>query len=137
MKHLLCCLPVILVCLTLVTVAVANDRKSHLHRIRNGTASWYGEEYRGKLMANGAPFNPDALTCAIWDYPFGTRLRVWAGGYRSIDVTVTDRGPAKKLNRLIDLSEAAFRALAPHTDIGLINVTIAVLDERGVPLVDL
>jgi rare lipoprotein A len=116
-------------------VALATEPRS-LNRIRNGSASWYGEEYRGRLMANGKPFNPDALTCAIWDYPFGTRLRVWAGGYRSIDVTVTDRGPDKKLKRLIDLSEAAFAALAP-TDVGLLNVTIAVLDARGVPVVEI
>lgn len=87
-----------------------------------GIASWYGEPHRGKLQANGKPFNPDALTCASWDYPLGTRLKVSLGS-RSVIVTVTDRGPAKRLNRAIDLSRAAFARLA-DPDAGLIQVTI-------------
>lgn len=85
-------------------------------------ASWYGEEHRGKLMANGKPFNPDALTCASWHYPFGTRLKVQHGS-RTVIVTVTDRGPHKRLNRAIDLSESAFRQLANPRK-GLIKVKI-------------
>lgn len=85
-----------------------------------GVASWYGEEHRGRLMANGRPFNPDALTAASWFYPLGTRLEVLADGHhaergvRSVWVTITDRGPATRLvrqGRIIDLSAAAFRRL--------------------------
>src|SRR5256885_351299 len=39
-------------------------------------ASWYGEEHRGRLMANGKRFNPDKLTAASWFYPLGTTVRV-------------------------------------------------------------
>lgn len=88
-------------------------------------ASWYGEEHRGKLMANGKPFNPDKLTCASWFHPFGTKLRVRHGS-RSVVVTVTDRGPHRRLvrqGRKIDLSLAAFKKLR-HPDIGLIRVRI-------------
>src|SRR5437868_1428096 len=69
------------------------------------TASWYGEDHRGRLMANGQRFNPDRLTCASWNYPFGTELRV-THGQRTVTVIVTDRGPALDLHRDIDLSAA-------------------------------
>src|SRR5262245_5419101 len=41
-----------------------------------GLASWYGEDHRGRLMANGKRFNPDRLTAASWFYPLGTKVRV-------------------------------------------------------------
>lgn len=64
-------------------------------------------------MANGQPFDPDALTAAVWDVPFGTQLQVTAvPSGRSVVVEVTDRGPARRLGRCIDLSRAAFEAIA-------------------------
>lgn len=91
---------------------------------RATTASYYGRECAGLPMANGQPFDPDRLTCASWFYPLGTRLIV-SNGRRSVTVTVTDRGPAKRLvraGRKIDLSQAAMRRLDPQRD--LIRVTI-------------
>jgi rare lipoprotein A len=88
-------------------------------------SSWYGDECKGKPMANGKPFNPSALTCASWDYPLGTKLRV-THGKRFVVVMVTDRGPAKRLykqGRKLDLSREAFRRLAP-LKLGLIRVDI-------------
>lgn len=89
-------------------------------------ASWYGEDHRGLLMANGKPFNPDKLTAASWFYNLGTRVVVTHAG-RSVVVEITDRGPAPRLvrqGRKIDLSHAAFGRLAnPHR--GLIDVTIS------------
>ncbi len=111
----------------LLTVAFAN-------RVRGapitGEASWYGEEHRGKLMANGEKFDPDKPTAASWFYPLGTRLRVTVKPLfrpqRSVIVTVTDRGPAWELvrkGRIIDLGHAPFRHLAsPH--LGLVAVTV-------------
>lgn len=87
-------------------------------------ASWYGDECKGRLMANGKPFDPGAMTCASWDYPLGTKLRVYCG-WRGVNVTVTDRGPAKRLlsTRRLDLSRAAFKAIAPLEQ-GVIPVRI-------------
>lgn len=79
-----------------------------------GVASWYGDEHRGRPMANCQPFNPDALTCASWFYPLGTRLHVRCND-RAVSVVVTDRGPARRLvraGRVIDLSRAAFAHIA-------------------------
>lgn len=91
---------------------------------KGSTASWYGEEYRGRTMANGKPFNPDQLTCAHRSYPFGTLLRV-SHGSRSVIVRVTDRGPFVA-GREIDLSAAAFKRLGDLRR-GLLPVTIICL----------
>jgi rare lipoprotein A len=88
-------------------------------------ASWYGEDHRGLLMANGKRFDPDRLTAASWFYPLGTRVVVTHAGRRVV-VEITDRGPNKRLvnqGRMIDLSYAAFANLA-NPDSGLIAVTI-------------
>jgi rare lipoprotein A len=111
-------------CVTLLGRALANGGTT------TGLASWYGEEHRGKLMANGKRFNPDKFTAASWFYPLGAKVQVTfassAGAPRSVVVTITDRGPARELvrnGRIIDLSHAPFRKLA-HPDLGLVVVTL-------------
>jgi len=87
-------------------------------------ASWYGEQHRGQLMADGRPFDPDKLTAASWSFDLGTKVLVTHED-RSVVVEITDRGPAKRLcrqGRTIDLSRAAFERLA-DPDLGLIDVT--------------
>lgn len=93
-----------------------------------GVASWYGEKHRGKRMANGEKFNPDdPTTCASWHHPLGTKLRVTSQNTgASVDVVVRDRGPSKRLNRLIDLSKAAFEKIYP-THFGLDDVMVEVV----------
>ena len=100
----------------------------------NGLASWYGEEHRGKLMANGKRFNPDKFTAASWYYPLGSKVRVTVASgsepQRSVVVTITDRGPAKEYvrdGRIIDLSHAPFRKLAPP-EVGLVQVAVRPVD---------
>ena len=80
---------------------------------RTLTASWYGERYNGHKTASGEVFDAKKMTAASWDYPFGTKLRVWNGS-RFVVVKVNDRGPAKSLlsTRQLDLSLAAFSRLA-------------------------
>jgi rare lipoprotein A len=110
-----------LLCLTLL--ALCTLAAAPLPPAR-GIASWYGQECAGRLMANGRPFNPAALTCASWHHPFGTQLRVSnpANG-RSVIVIVTDRGPHRRLNRAIDLSQSAFARIA-DPKLGLVRVHI-------------
>src|SRR6266705_2348766 len=66
-----------------------------------GVASWYGQDHRSRLMANGKKFNLDRPTAASWFYPPGTKVRVTVNSAnqqrRSVLVTITDRGPAKGL----------------------------------------
>ena len=100
-----------------------NDAATKPHKtLRLGVASWYGPNHQGRKTASGERFDPCDFTCASWDYPFGTVLRV---SYldRFVLVRVNDRGPARRLHRAIDLSESAFSTLA-NPKLGLIPVTI-------------
>lgn len=113
-----------------LVLALATIANAEPIRVTQGVASWYGEEHRGKLMANGRQFDPEKLTAASWFYPLGTRVRVTVESPefepRSVIVTVTDRGPAKRLvrdGRVIDLAHGAFKELA-HPDLGLIAVRV-------------
>lgn len=92
-----------------------------------GAASFYGSAHHGKLMANGRPFNMHAMTAASWSYPLGTvvKVRSQATG-KEIKVTITDRGPAKRLKRVIDLSRAAFAKIAPPSK-GLTKVCVTLV----------
>lgn len=76
-----------------------------------GLASWYGPGFSGHRTANGERFNSGAYTAAHRSLPFGTRLRVTCRRTgRSVVVRINDRGPFVG-GRVIDLSQAASRAL--------------------------
>jgi rare lipoprotein A len=86
----------------------AKNYKSHYA----GTASWYGKQHQGKKMANGQRFDRHKLTAASWYYSLGTSIRVInLENGKSVLVTITDRGPNRRLHRILDLSEAAAEQL--------------------------
>jgi len=99
----------------------ANVPSSGSGRTFAGVASYYGNE-SGSKTASGERFNQNAMTCAHRSLPFGTKLRVSAGG-RSVVVTVNDRGPFVR-GRVLDLSKGAARALGMG---GLARVTAEVI----------
>jgi rare lipoprotein A len=77
-------------------------------------ATWYGQEHQGKRMANGQPFDSNALTAASWDYPLGSRLKITHEN-KTVIVEVTDRGGEHRFlqfGKTIDLTRAAFSSLA-------------------------
>lgn len=77
-----------------------------------GIASYYGYECASRPMANGKRFNPQALTAASYLFALGTKLRVTnLKNGKKVDVVVTDRGPNKRLGRIIDMSQAAATVL--------------------------
>lgn len=99
----------------------ANHAKGH----SVGIASWYGQQHQGLKMANGKRFDRRKMTAASWYVPLGTVLKVVnLENGRSVTVTVTDRGPNFRLNRLIDLSEAAARQLG-YIEKGLTPVFVS------------
>jgi rare lipoprotein A len=86
----------------------AAHRPAH-RRVITGKASYYRYQ-RGKT-ASGQPFDRNLLTAAHRSLPFGTRLRVTdVATNKSVEVVVTDRGPASR-GRVLDLSLGAARAL--------------------------
>jgi rare lipoprotein A len=76
-----------------------------------GLASWYGDDFHGRLTANGEGFDMDSLTAAHPTLPMPCYARVTnlANG-KSLVVRVNDRGPYAA-NRLIDLSHKAAELL--------------------------
>ena len=76
-------------------------------KVQYGTASWYGAQWQGRLMACGEPFDENALTAAHRTLLLGSVVTVTnLRNGRSVTVRVKDRGPAIR-GRLIDLSKAA------------------------------
>ncbi|MGL5034189.1 MAG: septal ring lytic transglycosylase RlpA family protein [Microcystaceae cyanobacterium] len=71
------------------------------------TATYYGNHFSGRPMANGKPYNPNQLVAAHPRYPIGTRLRVTNRKTgKSVVVTVSDRCSCS-----LDLSRAAFKQI--------------------------
>jgi rare lipoprotein A (peptidoglycan hydrolase) len=90
------------------------ERIENIKAAMTGTvkASWYGADHRGRLTASGERFDPDEMTAASPWLPLGsvwTVSRVDTGA--SVRVRITDRGPALRLGRGLDLSESAAREL--------------------------
>lgn len=102
------------------------ERPAHSTEPRTLTASFYGEECRGKVTASGDIFDPDKLTAASWEF-YRKKIRV-AGPKGSVVVFCNDRGPHKRLlrSRQLDLSRAAFERIADLKQ-GLVKVTIEIL----------
>ncbi len=78
---------------------------------RTGVASYYAEPFHGKLTANGEVYDKNKMTMASNDLPFNTYWRIMnMQNGLSVILRVTDRGPFIG-NRIIDLSEAAAKAI--------------------------
>src|SRR5713226_1403511 len=72
-----------------------------------GMASWYGDDFHGRLTANGEVFDMGSLTAAHPTLPMPSYARVTnVSNGKSLIVRVNDRGPYHG-NRLIDVSNKA------------------------------
>src|SRR5689334_13451288 len=77
----------------------------------DGVASWYGDDFHGRLTANGEVFDMDSLTAAHPTLPIPSYARVTnLSNGKSLVVRVNDRGPYHG-NRLIDVSNKAAELL--------------------------
>ncbi len=95
-------------------------------KIRHGIGSWYSRKSPGvkKMTASGEHFDDSKKTCASWHYAFGTRLKVTnLENGKSVVCRVNDRGPSKRLRRVVDLSKAAFSQIG-ELKRGLIRVSV-------------
>jgi rare lipoprotein A len=78
---------------------------------QEGLASWYGDDFHGRLTANGEVFDMGALTAAHPTLPMPCYARVTnLSNGKSLIVRVNDRGPYAN-NRLIDVSNKAAELL--------------------------
>lgn len=77
-----------------------------------GLASWYGDDFHGRLTANGEVFDMNSVSAAHPTLPMPSYVRVTnLANKRSIIVRVNDRGPFHG-NRVIDLSHKTAELLA-------------------------
>lgn len=83
---------------------------------QRGEASFYSDRLHGKRTASGARFRQDRDTAASRVLPLGARASVTNEETgRTVEVTVTDRGPHVR-RRIIDLSRQAAEAIGLHAD---------------------
>src|SRR3954469_5297201 len=76
-----------------------------------GMASWYGDDFHGRLTANGEVFDMSSLTAAHPTLPMPSYARVTnLRNGKSLIVRVNDRGPYHG-DRLIDVSNKAAELL--------------------------
>ena len=99
------------------------------HRL-SGTATYYGgsDGLCGGGPASGTRLNCGAMTAAHRSIPFGAVLTVQSGG-RSIQVTVTDRGPFN--GAFLDLSPAAASALGCRCTHRNVTATVVQMESVG------
>jgi len=83
---------------------VETEKTYRVTATQSGMASYY---WQGQMTASGARFNPNAMTAAHRNLPFGTKVRVTnKRNGKTVIVTINDRGPFIR-GRIIDLSNAA------------------------------
>ncbi len=76
-----------------------------------GVASYYADEFHGRLTSNGEMYDMHGLTAAHRTLPFGTKVRVTnLENGKSVVVRINDRGPFKE-GRIIDLTLGAAKEL--------------------------
>ncbi len=79
--------------------------------VEEGVASYYADEYNGKLTSNGEIYDMYEMTAAHQTLPFNTKVMVTnLDNKMSTVVRINDRGPFAK-DRIIDLSVAAAKAI--------------------------
>ena len=89
--------------------APVTQQRAHPRGVMVGKASFYA--YPAGTTASGKPYHRRELTAANRTLPFGTRLRVTdLKTNKSVEVTVTDRGPASR-RLILDLSLGAAQQL--------------------------
>lgn len=101
-----------------------------------GIGSWYGDEFAGKLTANGEIFDPTKITGAHKTLPMPSVVRVTnLDNGRSLVVRINDRGPFVA-GRIIDLSREAARLIG-FKDAGIAKVRVQILTEQSLRLEEL
>ena len=100
---------------------------------KTGIASWYGDQFAGKLTANGEIFDPELVSAAHKTLPMPSVVRVTnLDNGKSLVVRINDRGPYVS-GRIIDMSRAGARLLG-FKDEGIAKVRVQVLTEQSLRL---
>jgi rare lipoprotein A len=97
-----------------------------------GRASYYGVHGAGRVTASGKKLAPGKLTAASPNLPLGTKAKVTnLRNGRSVDVTVTDRGPVAG-RRILDVTPKAAARLGMRKA-GVAMVKVKPIAEPAAP----
>lgn len=95
--------------------------------VEEGLASYYSDQFMGKITASGEAYNPNYLTAAHRTLPFGTLIKVVnIENGKEVLVRVNDRGPFVE-GRIVDLSKKAAKSIGIFEK-GLARVRIEVVE---------
>ena len=117
--------------ISIFNVVITSMAFAQIGYVQKGKASYYHNKFHGRRTSSGERLNQDKLTAAHRKLLFNTIVRVTnLNNDRSVVVRITDRGPYKYKNRIIDLTKAAAQkiGLLKH---GLAPVKIEVIGEDG------
>lgn len=107
---------------------VSKGTKGSRGAIQSGLGSYYADKFNGRATASGSTYRPGQMTAAHNTLPFGTLIRVTnTRNGRSVDVTVTDRGPHTK-GYIVDVSRRAAVQLG-IIEAGVVPVQVTVIRE--------
>ena len=96
--------------LTTITLLTLLSFKSS-DKVYTGTASYYGQNWTGRLTSSGEKFHSDSLTAAHKTFKFGTIVKVTNTSNDSVRyVKINDRLP-KSSKFVIDLSYGTAKQL--------------------------
>jgi rare lipoprotein A len=102
----------------------ATARSRAAPKTQSGVASVYATQHQSKKTASGERFDEHKLTAASKTLPLNSKAKVTnLKTGRSVDVTITDRGPYAK-HRVIDLSPAAAKEVGIDKKEGVARVEV-------------
>lgn len=94
--------------------------------VQVGLASWYGDDFHGRLTASGVVYDMYGVSAAHKALPFGTIVKaVNLKNNNELEVVINDRGPFVD-GRIIDMSYGAAKMLDMVED-GVVPIRIEVI----------
>ncbi len=107
--------------------SLSTKSKGYHPKVIYGVSSFYGEDFHGKLTANGEVYDMYGLTAAHKTLPLNTVVRVTnTANNKSLILRINDRGPFVK-GRILDCSYGAALKLGFITH-GTTKVKIEVIE---------
>ncbi|MBC7125505.1 MAG: septal ring lytic transglycosylase RlpA family protein [Bacteroidales bacterium] len=101
--------------------------------VQEGNASYYGDNFEGRVTASGERYSHLKATCAHVSIPFGSLVKITnLDNNQTAIARVNDRGPFVP-NRIIDVSKSVAERLG-MIGTGIARVRIEVVDNQGIKL---
>lgn len=101
--------------------------------VQEGKASFYGDNFEGRVTASGERYSHLKATCSHVSIPFGSLVKITnLDNNQTAIARVNDRGPFVP-DRIVDVSKSVAERLG-MIDKGIARVRIEVIDNQGIKL---